>query len=121
MLNAQNEAFTHGGTDDDIGYCFAIDKQGGYVLVGSERSQENNSEDLSLIHLDDKGKVIWLTNWGSSRSDIPEHIEQTQDGGYIIAGSTASFGNGGWDVYLIKTDGNRHMEHFLKQFSSRNY
>ena len=102
LLNAQIEAFTHGGTDDDIGYCFAIDKQGGYVLVGSERSQENNSEDLSLIHLDEKGKVIWLTNWGSSRSDIPEHIEQTQDGGYVIAGSRYDNGFVGQDGFILK-------------------
>ena len=104
LLNAQIEAFTHGGSDDDIGNCFAINKEGGYVLVGTERSQENNSEDLSFIHLDDKGKVIWLTNWGSSRSDIPEHIEQTQDGGYVIAGSRYDNGFEGQDGFILKTN-----------------
>ena len=102
LLNAQIDAFTHGGTDDDIGYCFAINKQGGYVLVGTERRLENSSEDLSLIRLDDKGNVIWITNWGSSRSDIPEHIEQTQDGGYVIAGSRFDNGFIGKDGFISK-------------------
>ena len=102
LLNAQIEAFTHGGTDDDLGYCFAINKQGGYVLVGTERRLENSSEDLSLIRLDDKGNVIWTTNWGSSRSDIPEHIEQTQDGGYVVAGSRFDNGFIGKDGFISK-------------------
>ncbi|MDG1841546.1 MAG: T9SS type A sorting domain-containing protein [Crocinitomicaceae bacterium] len=104
LLNAQIEAFTHGGTDDDIGYCFAINKQGGYVLVGAERRLENSSEDLSLLSLDEKGNVIWATNWGSSRSDIPEHIEQTQDGGYVIAGSRYDNGFIGQDGFISKVN-----------------
>ena len=99
---AQSEAFIHGGEDDDIGYCFAPNGQGGYVLLGTERTSENSSEDFSWVNIDEKGNVIWKRNWGSLRSDIPEHIEQTKDGGYIIAGSRYDGGFLSFDGFVSK-------------------
>ena len=98
----QSEAFIHGGEDDDIGYCFAPNGQGGYVLLGTERTSENSSEDFSWVNIDEKGNVIWKRNWGSLRSDIPEHIEQTKDGGYIIAGSRYDGGFLSFDGFVSK-------------------
>jgi hypothetical protein len=100
--SGQVEAFTHGGTDDDIGYCFAPNGLGGYVLLGTERTSENSSEDFSWVNIDEKGNVIWKRNWGSLRSDIPEHIEQTKDGGYIIAGSRYDGGFLSFDGFISK-------------------
>ncbi len=48
--------------------------------------------------------TLWTRTYGGSDYDYAEHIEQTTDGGYIMAGYSSSFGTGGWNVYLIKTD-----------------
>lgn len=43
---------------------------------------------------------------GGSNSDMSYDIKNTLDGGFILTGTTTSYGAGGSDIFLIKTDGN---------------
>lgn len=51
-----------------------------------------------------KTTSVWQKVYWGSNSDIAYSIQQTTDGGYIVAGYTSSFGAEGEDIYIIKTD-----------------
>ena len=64
------------------------------------------NKDAFLIKTDASGDSLWTKTFGGSKFDLGNSVQQTNDGGYIVTGRTASFGAGSLDVYLIKTDGN---------------
>jgi hypothetical protein len=66
----------------------------------------DDPEEIFLIKTNSIGDTLWTKSYGGDSGDAAESFQPTTDNGYIIAGTTNSFGNGGSDVYLIKTDFN---------------
>lgn len=66
--------------------------------------------DISLTKLDKSGEVIWQKTFGGTSYDRAGQVLKTPDQGYLIVGSTSSFGRGNYDVLLIKVNANGQVE-----------
>jgi len=65
---------------------------------------------LPLIGSVGASSEMWSQTYGGTSSDAAEALVQTSDGGYALAGYTTSFGAGGYDFWLVKTDASGNME-----------
>ncbi|MGA8849566.1 MAG: hypothetical protein WB564_07085 [Dehalococcoidia bacterium] len=97
---------TFGGNATDVGWSVQQTSDGGYVVVGGTDSYGAGGGDVWLIKTDSNGNKVWDKTFGGNSADVGWSIQQTSDGGYIEVGGTSSYGAGGWDVLLIKTDSN---------------
>jgi Secretion system C-terminal sorting domain len=100
---------TFGGEDEDRGYFVQQTPDGGYIVVGTTWSFGAGGGDVYLIKTDALGNALWTRTYGGSGYDFCRSIKFTPDSGFVMAGQTSSFGHGGWDVYLIRTNKNGDM------------
>jgi len=94
---------TIGGTSDDEGFDIIQTSTGEYIVTGATKSFGAGQVDIFLMKLSSIGNIIWAKTYGGTGDDYANQVKKTNDGGFVIAGYTESFGNGG-DVLLIKTD-----------------
>lgn len=87
----------------DAGYSVQQTSDEGFILVGSSHPSADDSI-VWLVKTDSQGNIIWDKKFGGEDDDYGSSVKQTNDGGYIIAGRTWSFGNGKGNIWLIKTD-----------------
>lgn len=62
--------------------------------------------DVWLVKTNENGDSLWSRTFGGTGNEVCQHILQASDGGYILAGYTNSFGNGGYDGWLLRTNAN---------------
>ncbi|HZV12084.1 MAG TPA: T9SS C-terminal target domain-containing protein [Candidatus Kapabacteria bacterium] len=108
-----------GRMDGEYGCRIIQTKDGGYIVAATCDSicggdvKNYGGEDYWIIKFDVSGNIQWQKSYGGSNDDIATSIQQTKDGGYIIAGesnsdfwtaSGAKISHGGFDYWIVKID-----------------
>lgn len=105
---------TYGGTGNDWGYSIQQTTDGGYIVAGNTTSNDGDvigshgGGDFWVIKISNSGVLLWQQTLGGTNSDSAKSIQQTADGGYIVAGIELStdgdvIGNhGNNDFWVVK-------------------
>jgi len=93
---------TFGGSSWDKAYSIQQTTDGGYIVAGYITSFGALNADVYVLKLNSDGSLAWEKTFGGNGDDGATSIQQTTDGGYIVAGYTDSFGAGGSDAYVLK-------------------
>ena len=97
-------AKSYGGAGIGFENCYEVNQtaDGGYIAAGYSQSFGAGDFDIWILKLSAKGSIIWEKSYGGASSDSADVVKQTTDGGYIVAGSTNSYGQGASDLWLLK-------------------
>lgn len=95
----------YGGNKNEEAFCVRPTFDGCYAVLGYTESFGAGGTDLWFLKLNASGDTIFSRNYGGRQGgEVGYCFEQTQDSGYIICGSTGSYGEGILDIYLLKVD-----------------
>ncbi len=89
---------------NDYGYDVIQTSDGGYAVIGETRSYGAGGSDAWLIKTDEDGLEEWNQTYGGERTESGNSLQQTLDGGFIIAGDGMPADIGGSDFCVIKTN-----------------
>ena len=111
-----------GGNNGEEPYSVQQTTDGGYIVAGYSNSSANGdvtganhgTPDFWIVKLDGSGNIVWNKLLGGSGNDIAYSVQQTADGGYIVAGTSTSSSNGDvtssnhgiGDFWIIRLDAN---------------
>jgi uncharacterized repeat protein (TIGR02543 family) len=103
-------AKTYGGPNWDGASSIQQTADGGYIVAGWTESFGAGNGDFWVLKLDQNGDIQWQKIYGGPSADVAFSIQQTADGGYIVAGVTTSFGAGFYDLWVLKLGPNGDVQ-----------
>ena len=95
-------AATYGGAKNDRAHSIHEASDGGYIVAGATDSFGAGDRDAWVLKLKPDGTIDWQKAYGGEKDEVIYSIQQTVDGGYVLAGWTESFGAGDSDVWVLK-------------------
>jgi hypothetical protein len=110
---------TFGGSASEYARAIQQTDDNGYIIVG-KTSSYGKGGDIWLIKTNTTGVEQWNRSYGGASYEWATSVQQTSDGGYILVGVTNSYGAGGGDVWVIKTN-QAGIEQWNKTYGGKQY
>ncbi len=104
-MDAQGDVIwssTFGGPAYERAEGVLIGPEGDIIVFGTTDSYGAGSGDLYLVKADVNGEEIWSRTYGGTEDEMAGSVERTRDGGFILVGTTRSFGSGKKDIYVVR-------------------
>ncbi|MBU1636472.1 T9SS type A sorting domain-containing protein [bacterium] len=79
-------------------------EDGGYILAGTTESYAIGERDYWLLKLNANGDSLWSHSYGGEFMENCNAVQPTDDGGYMLGGTTWSYGAGAADMWIVKTN-----------------
>jgi len=99
---------TYGGPGDSRAYSVINTSDGGFMLAGTLNlnSSGRSNQDIWLLKLKADETIEWQQSYGGTDKDVAKMLRQTSDGGYVVAGESASFNttSASSDVWVLRLD-----------------
>jgi len=104
---------TYGGNGKEdlfsMGRKIQLSPGGGYIITGTTESFGAGDSDIWVIEVDALGNILWQKTYGGTGDENSSSIIVVQDG-YIITGSSNSFGGGDSDLLAFKISANGEIQ-----------
>ena len=119
---------TYGSIYDDYGHGLFQLENGTIYIFGSKgafyndvhANFKNHDADMYLIKADENGNEIWEKTYGKSEHDLGYSMTKASDGGLYLFGSSQSYGNGSFDMLLIRINDQGEVV-WQKTYGGTNY
>lgn len=96
-----------GGPNNDFGWAIRETSDGGFLVSGYTDSYGQPGQNGLLVKMTSAGAFSWAKTYGGNGTDqLWESEIRPGNVGFVAAGTTNSFGAGGFDAYLVVTDNN---------------
>jgi len=107
---------SYGGTSTEYANSIIQTEDGGYIFAGFTYSNDGEvsgnhgtgTTDWWVVKLDDVGNIIWQMCFGAGEDDVANSVQQTADGGFIVAGDRQNGDD--WDYYIVKLNSEGETE-----------
>ena len=91
-------------SDNESGSELIRTDNGTFLIVGTLSESDKSTTQMRLLRVSGQGQLLWSQTFGGDLNETGISVCEAPDKGFLILGTTDSYGNGNSDIFLVKTD-----------------